>query len=454
MKEYTKPQITVVEPEIDDAGSNTGLPFGLCKKYGISLPNKATPRDAWNALKGKGVYPPWTAEGKNQYEPDGQHKSNGEVEDKISPEEQKIKIDKAKKDIYDKIEQKFSDNFGAQYRKKLNDFLINLSDDEIEVFAKTLDQITYKQGRGALVRYSTWRNDNERYELEVPSGDGTDYDKSLGYNFKASTFSHEYGHFLAKLVAYKEGTGFRDFNETNEMQQVFKQDADILIGKILRDADLPELEEVETVTAYSRENYNLFDNQRKAVYNWINGLVDSKNPKWTWEHKTEPKKSLFIKPRPQMQQKYDTTATWLTSEQRSIREKWNEEIDILNAKKKQEYQDYLKSDEYKQALQRYNDRLAKYNEYQTEVGNNKRRNGFISDFIAGATRGRINPANSGEWGHDDRYWRTHDNGIETWAEFVSFKLTRNNQGLDSFKKYLPNTYNKFEEKYKKLKDIL
>ena len=32
-------------------GGNLGLPFGLCAKYGISLPSGATPRDAWNALK-------------------------------------------------------------------------------------------------------------------------------------------------------------------------------------------------------------------------------------------------------------------------------------------------------------------------------------------------------------------------------------------------------------------
>ncbi len=34
-------------------GGNTGLPFGLCAKYGIRLPRNATPRDAWNALKDK-----------------------------------------------------------------------------------------------------------------------------------------------------------------------------------------------------------------------------------------------------------------------------------------------------------------------------------------------------------------------------------------------------------------
>lgn len=30
------------------ARGNTGLPFGLCKKYGISLPENATPREAWD----------------------------------------------------------------------------------------------------------------------------------------------------------------------------------------------------------------------------------------------------------------------------------------------------------------------------------------------------------------------------------------------------------------------
>lgn len=36
-------------------GKNTRLPFGLCKRFGIDLPDGATPRDAWDALSGKGV---------------------------------------------------------------------------------------------------------------------------------------------------------------------------------------------------------------------------------------------------------------------------------------------------------------------------------------------------------------------------------------------------------------
>lgn len=33
------------------------LPYGLCAKYGVYLPNGATPTDAWNALKGIGIKP-------------------------------------------------------------------------------------------------------------------------------------------------------------------------------------------------------------------------------------------------------------------------------------------------------------------------------------------------------------------------------------------------------------
>ncbi|MCD8201921.1 MAG: hypothetical protein LUD47_07645 [Clostridia bacterium] len=36
---------------------NTRLPYGLCQKYGIDLPEKTTPKQAWEALKGKGISP-------------------------------------------------------------------------------------------------------------------------------------------------------------------------------------------------------------------------------------------------------------------------------------------------------------------------------------------------------------------------------------------------------------
>lgn len=41
----------------DESPAKYRLPFALCKKYGIELPDWATPRDAWDALKGIGIDP-------------------------------------------------------------------------------------------------------------------------------------------------------------------------------------------------------------------------------------------------------------------------------------------------------------------------------------------------------------------------------------------------------------
>ena len=53
---YVPAQIEIEYKDEPRGGSlKTKLPFGLCKKYGIDLPDDATPRDAWNALKGIGI---------------------------------------------------------------------------------------------------------------------------------------------------------------------------------------------------------------------------------------------------------------------------------------------------------------------------------------------------------------------------------------------------------------
>ena len=57
MAKYTKP-LTAKEDE--EGGGNLvkyRLPFALCKERGIELPKWATPRDAWDALKGYGIDP-------------------------------------------------------------------------------------------------------------------------------------------------------------------------------------------------------------------------------------------------------------------------------------------------------------------------------------------------------------------------------------------------------------
>lgn len=45
------------DEESGESPAKYRLPFALCKRYGIELPDWATPRDAWNALKGRGISP-------------------------------------------------------------------------------------------------------------------------------------------------------------------------------------------------------------------------------------------------------------------------------------------------------------------------------------------------------------------------------------------------------------
>lgn len=57
---------------VEQNHGNTGLPFGLCEKYGIAVPKNAMPRQAWNLLKKYGIVPPWEDKGGEQWV-DGKH---------------------------------------------------------------------------------------------------------------------------------------------------------------------------------------------------------------------------------------------------------------------------------------------------------------------------------------------------------------------------------------------
>lgn len=90
------------EEESHESGGNTGLPFGLCKKYGISLPERATPRDAWAALKDKTGMSP-----KDFYEKlqDDEKKSESAKGSKTGS------IDKCR--TFDELSDYFDKNYGA-----------------------------------------------------------------------------------------------------------------------------------------------------------------------------------------------------------------------------------------------------------------------------------------------------------------------------------------------------
>lgn len=125
-----KPWDPATAEVIDDEGGTTNknaLPFGLCKKFGISLPDGARPRDAWEALKQHGVYPPWTDEGEDQYTEDGlkegaeEAKKGEEAKEAEKPEQRTEEIEK----IFSELSRRKVDYY------EVNKLKNNLTHDEI-----------------------------------------------------------------------------------------------------------------------------------------------------------------------------------------------------------------------------------------------------------------------------------------------------------------------------------
>lgn len=107
-----KPWDPATAEVIDDEGGTTNknaLPFGLCKKFGISLPDGARPRDAWEALKQHGVYPPWTPEGEDQYTEDGLKEGAEEPKGEEAKEAEEPNIDRLKKVLGEKHSKNIAD---------------------------------------------------------------------------------------------------------------------------------------------------------------------------------------------------------------------------------------------------------------------------------------------------------------------------------------------------------
>ncbi len=375
-----------------DNHGNLGLPFGLCAKYGIPLPEGATPRDAWNALKEhKGMYPPWTEKGERQY-PDDQ---NGTTDKKDDEARQKSAIEVGKK-----IRQKLKGRFPKEYQEALENALENLDDNEVSAFAATIDDLAeIRNGSGCF--YSSFRR------IHIPAkGSPTPYDKAMGYTFPAQTFFHEYGHFLAFELWKKQG-GFGgaisyhlDFTTT-----------------------IPGLSQAVNDDVYE------FIGDGKDVWDRLSTICDKE--KYNLD-KPEP-----INAEQEYKEAYDRYKGFGYSDDQ--------------AKAKAEYYVGLSQRLYDERLAKWN----KYSEEEITRGKeNFRRMSFLSDTISIATGGRYDTYQHGFSAHSAKYSRSTPNGVEAWAEFVAIKMLKDRQGEQAFKKYLPRTYKIFNEQYAKMGDML
>lgn len=375
-----------------DKHGNLGLPFGLCAKYGIPLPENATPRMAWNALKEhNGMYPPWTEKGEGQY-PDDDGKSGDKNADEAR-QQSAIEVGK-------KLRQKLKGRFPKDYQEALENALENLDDNEVAAFSATIDDLAeIRNGSGCF--YSGFRR------IHIPAKDSpTPYDKAMGYTFPAQIFFHEYGHFLGYELWKKQG-GFggaisfhHDFTTAIPgLSQAVNDDVKDFIG------DGKDVWD-KLAAICDKEKYNLY--------------------------KPEP-----INAEQEYKEVYDRYKSFGYSDDQ--------------AKAKAEYYVGLSQRIYDERLTKWN----KYSEEEINRGKeNFRRMSFLSDTISIATGGRYDAYQHGFSGHSAKYSRSTPNGVEAWAEFVAIKMLKDSQGEKAFKKYLPRTYKIFNEQYAKMGDML
>ena len=125
-EKYEPPKIEILnkkdEPvDITPSHGNTRLPFGLCMRYGIAIGKDWTPRDAWDALKGKGITPD---------EVYSDVKKDGKVNEvKAEPEQPKVeekKQEQQKTEEIDvkKVESEFEGSDVFRYGAKIKDYAV------------------------------------------------------------------------------------------------------------------------------------------------------------------------------------------------------------------------------------------------------------------------------------------------------------------------------------------
>ena len=179
---------------------NTKIPFGLCQREGIQIDPKWTPKDAWEALSGKGY-------------------SAGEVY-KTLKETGKVGEKKSKKAPTKLDESHFPDGMLAKtYRKNTLEFAKYINehckDPEVTELlslgsasgAKQFPRMTVKRsmdGEGCYVRPSWRTSDKSPYEYEIVIPQISKATTPEQRAQAVRSFAHEYTHFLDDMARERE----------------------------------------------------------------------------------------------------------------------------------------------------------------------------------------------------------------------------------------------------------
>lgn len=209
------------EPQKEKHSSgNTGLPFGLCKKYRIPIPDDATPRDAWAALEGKtGLKPDQVyehlASGKElpqkmptEQAPVGQMDAQKGDEDRDGAEETKAPEGYEQEYVSLESVYRFEDDPKSPIKKKVNEklsiFLPKLEGTEKQkAWAKDIRATALNRNvREAMDKY---RRAEREEEYKRYKGEGDDpWLTELRNRFNINN-AQDYEKFLYKQIQSEEG---------------------------------------------------------------------------------------------------------------------------------------------------------------------------------------------------------------------------------------------------------
>lgn len=85
-----------------------------------------------------------------------------------------------------------------------------------------------------------------------------------------------------------------------------------------------------------------------------------------------------------------------------------------------------------------------------EYAARKQAMGVITDFLGIATGNKFSPKTYSWWGHNPSYNNPSKNGVETWAEYFSAKVTNDQLTLEYMEKYLPKIKKLYDKMFKEL----
>lgn len=318
---------------------NTRLPFGLCRRYGIEIGKDWTPKDAWDALKGKGVTPEGAYERLEEGEDPGTPEASATPE--TTPVKKTVKIKTEDGELEGEITKTEKEDYKPFSRA--NPYVLTLKDGDDEFyqhFRTKDDMMKFLKEQGVTeVADPDTGEVVDPTKMEFPERAKTWKGKGM-YAAEYGPFSIDYlgwrkDPWLVKgrmIDGTKEGTGYI----SSSVDMRYKSKEDMLYA--LKDMGIEEVYDPETgevinpkemelsprVFTWDGRNYKALSfGLRGGRYVLIGETLDGKKEQLTEESTLDNLKEWFksrggdpetVKLSPALKKREAERTSWLTSD--------------------------------------------------------------------------------------------------------------------------------------------